>query len=385
MPFTLYGIRDFTVQYWTGTAWQTVPGGMVTGNTLVWRRFTFTQLATTKIRVHITNGLGSHSRLTEVEAYGVPSTNSLPTVSLTSPAQGATFVSPASIALEASASDSDGTIAKVDFYANGTLVGTDTSGPSPYTFSWGGVAAGTYALTAVATDNVGASRTSSPVTVTVGPPAPRVNVALAANGAVATASSAYNASYGASGTINGDRKGQGWGNNGGWNDGTGNAWPDWLEVQFNGAQTIDEIDVFTVQDNYQSPVEPTATMAFTLYGVRNFTVQYWTGSAWQTVPGGAVTANTLIWRQFTFAPVTTTKIRVHITNGLGSYSRLTEVEAYAVASDPAPLARSFGVGATSPIPSAIGDQRLGQPNHAFAVDRGIGEQARQVALGQKPD
>ncbi len=44
--------------------------------------------------------------------------------------------------------------------------------------------------------------------------------------------------------INGDRRGLNWGSGGGWNDGTANGWPDWLEVQFNGPQTIDEIDVF---------------------------------------------------------------------------------------------------------------------------------------------
>ena len=331
MGFTLYGVRDFTVQYFNGTAWQAVPGATVTGNTLVWRRFTFSPLTTTRIRVHITLGQNAHSRLAEVEAYGVPSNNAVPTVALTAPAAGSSFVAPAGIALEASAADSDGTIAKVDFYANGTLVGTDTTGPTPYTFAWTNVPAGTYQLTAVATDDDGASQTSSLVTVTVVPPAARVNVAAAANGGVATASSSYNASFGPSGTINGDRKGQGWGSNGGWNDGTANAWPDWVEVQFSSVQTIDEIDVFTVQNNYQAPIEPTPTMTFSLYGVRDFTVQYWTGTAWQTVPGGTVTGNTLVWRKFVFAPVTTAKIRVHVTSGLSSHSRLTEIEAYASA------------------------------------------------------
>ena len=50
---------------------------------------------------------------------------------------------------------------------------------------------------------------------------------------------------GRGGAINGDRRGQPWGAGGGWNDGTPNTWPDWLEIDFSGAQTIDEIDVFT--------------------------------------------------------------------------------------------------------------------------------------------
>jgi chitinase len=40
---------------------------------------------------------------------------------------------------------------------------------SPYTFSWTGVAAGTYSVTAKAYDNLGATTTSSAVSVTVNP------------------------------------------------------------------------------------------------------------------------------------------------------------------------------------------------------------------------
>ena len=75
-------------------------------------------------------------------------------------------------ASRASASDSDGTIAKVDFYAGTTLLGTATA--APYTLTWSGVGTGTYTLTAVATDNAGATTTSSAVSVTVSdaPPPP---------------------------------------------------------------------------------------------------------------------------------------------------------------------------------------------------------------------
>ncbi len=86
--------------------------------------------------------------------------NAPPSATLTSPASGASFAAPATIPLQADASDSDGTIAKVDFYANGVLVGTDTTGPGPFTFSWLDVSFGSYSLTAVATDDLGASRAS---------------------------------------------------------------------------------------------------------------------------------------------------------------------------------------------------------------------------------
>jgi RHS repeat-associated protein len=91
--------------------------------------------------------------------------NVSPSVTLTSPSSNATFTAPASITLTANASDSDGTIAKVEFYKGATLITTLTA--APYTYNWTNVAAGSYSLTAVATDNVGATRTSAPVAITV--------------------------------------------------------------------------------------------------------------------------------------------------------------------------------------------------------------------------
>ena len=93
-----------------------------------------------------------------------------PSVSVTSPATGATFTAPANITINATASDSDGSVNKVDFYRGGTQIGTDTT--APYSVTWSNVAAGSYVLTAVATDNSGTTTTSSPVNVTVNSTAP---------------------------------------------------------------------------------------------------------------------------------------------------------------------------------------------------------------------
>ncbi|HEY0875333.1 MAG TPA: Ig-like domain-containing protein [Vicinamibacterales bacterium] len=90
--------------------------------------------------------------------------NKPPTVMLTAPADGATYTAPASVTLTASAADSDGTVTSVEFYANGTLVGKDTSAP----FSVAGtLQEGSYAITAVAYDNAGASTVSGTINVTV--------------------------------------------------------------------------------------------------------------------------------------------------------------------------------------------------------------------------
>ena len=96
---------------------------------------------------------------------GGGSSNQAPSVSLTSPTSGATFTEPATISLQATASDPDGTVVQVDFTQGGTLLGSATA--SPYSIAWSNVAAGSYTLTAVATDDQGASTTSSPVTITV--------------------------------------------------------------------------------------------------------------------------------------------------------------------------------------------------------------------------
>jgi len=49
-------------------------------------------------------------------------------------------------------------------------------------------------------------------------------------------------------------------------------------VDFSGSETITEIEVFTAQDNYAAPSEPTETQTFTLYWLMRYEVQYWTGS-----------------------------------------------------------------------------------------------------------
>lgn len=90
-------------------------------------------------------------------------TNQPPTVGITSPANGSSYLESTSIAVAASASDSDGSVTQVQFFANGASIGIDTS--SPYSVNWI-VPAGTNTLTAVATDNAGATTTSTSVSVT---------------------------------------------------------------------------------------------------------------------------------------------------------------------------------------------------------------------------
>ncbi len=87
-----------------------------------------------------------------------------PTTSLTAPAAGTTLTG--TVNVTANASDNIA-VAKVEFYAGTTLIGSDTS--APYALSWNSatVANGTYALTSKAYDAAGNVGTSAAVSVTV--------------------------------------------------------------------------------------------------------------------------------------------------------------------------------------------------------------------------
>ena len=308
---TVLALEDFEIQYWDGAAWQVVPGGTVVGNTLVWAKVVFPAVTTSSIRIWVTKTRAGRSRTTEVEVYTTGSSNDPPTVTLTAPVTGSSYEMPTEVTLSATAGDTDGTVTKVEFFADGSLVATATAPADPFTAVWSSVPAGTYAitatatddgggqttsatatitvttppsnsppsvsltapvtgssyeapaevtlgatatdsdgtiaqveffangslvgsqggtgssysvpwtvgapgpydLTAVATDNLGLSVTSTPVSVTITdpPPAEGVNVALAANGGTATASSTYSPSYAPSAANNGDRSGAVWG------------------------------------------------------------------------------------------------------------------------------------------------------------------------------
>ncbi|WP_081659309.1 Ig-like domain-containing protein [Pedobacter glucosidilyticus] len=93
------------------------------------------------------------------------SSNVAPTVSITSPSNGTTFTQGATINLQANASDSDGNITKVEFFNGVTKLGEDLS--TPYTYSWANVTSGNYTITAKATDNSGATTTSSAINIIV--------------------------------------------------------------------------------------------------------------------------------------------------------------------------------------------------------------------------
>jgi hypothetical protein len=109
------------------------------------------------------------------EKYGfaaalVSVSNNVPAVAVTGPI-GQVLQAPGTFTLSAEASDADGTVQSVQFFVDGVSVGTDSTAPysTNFTLRYGG----TVTLTAVATDNLGARRTSTPVQIRVqGPGVP---------------------------------------------------------------------------------------------------------------------------------------------------------------------------------------------------------------------
>jgi hypothetical protein len=107
--------------------------------------------------------IGFFDNLTVDGEFGAA--NLRPVVAITTPMPGAVFNAPANVSIQAQATDSDGTVTRVDFYEGTTLLGSVTS--EPFSLAWTDVPIGSYELTAVAFDNRGASRTSTPVPITV--------------------------------------------------------------------------------------------------------------------------------------------------------------------------------------------------------------------------
>lgn len=93
-------------------------------------------------------------------------------VSVTSPASGTEFTTPASVTINATALDANEAITKVEFFAGTTKIGEDIE--SPYSFVWNNAPIGTHLLTAKSINVSGNVAASSAVTITVkSPPAPQ--------------------------------------------------------------------------------------------------------------------------------------------------------------------------------------------------------------------
>jgi hypothetical protein len=251
------------------------------------------------------------------------------TVSVIKSGGGTVTSSPAGIAC--------GSTCSASFPAGSGVTLTETPAAG-YAFSgWSGFCSGTAATCGLSLNgsvSVGATFVASTPPSSGGSTGATGDVAAASAGAVASASSTLSSRYPVSALIDGDRTGAGFGAGGIWEDANAYTFPDWVQVQFAAPQTIDRVVVYSMQDAYSRPVEPTDTMTFRSYGVTDFSVQAWNGAAWTTL--ATVAGNNLVKRTVTFAPTTTDRIRVVIANALNGYSRIAEIEAWSAGSTVAP-------------------------------------------------
>jgi len=127
-----------------------------------------------------TDNLGLSTTSTVVNVT-VSAANVPPSVSITNPVNNAVFAAPANVTIAATATVSSGSVTNVEFFGNGAPLGSDQS--APFSITTGNLAAGPYALTAVATA-AGISATSSVVNITVVSPSPTVSITNPVNNAV---------------------------------------------------------------------------------------------------------------------------------------------------------------------------------------------------------
>jgi hypothetical protein len=131
----------------------------------------------------ITGGVIS-DRLTLTGGSVLQLFNQGPTAVITTPIGGTVLTAPvAMLAFRAAATDADGYVNKVVFAADRTTLGQSAA---PYALDWQNVAVGTYHLTAIATDNAGASTSSLPITLVVNAP-PTVALTAPMNRAIIAA------------------------------------------------------------------------------------------------------------------------------------------------------------------------------------------------------
>ena len=225
------------------------------------------------------------------------------------------FTAPATTTVTASASDPDGTVTKVDFYANG--VADRHRHDEPLQRQLGGRRGGTYNLTAVATDDRMFTTTSAHRrSVTVGAAPSRHGAGERRAGVKRRAASPRRpptaAAYAACFAIDGESRSDRLGKRRGLTKRPARSRTGFGSIS-PAPKPSTKSTCSAVQGN--GSVDPTARrMTSTRTRSRDFQVQYWTGSAVVRRSGRQRSPATIaVWRQFTFAPLTTTAIRVLIT------------------------------------------------------------------------
>ena len=107
-----------------------------------------------RIRWRLLVGHGADANVTlQAATLTATGANNPPVVMLTNPVNFVSFPAPATIQLGANASDSDGSVTKVEFFNGSEKIGEAST--NPFNFTWNNVAKGLYVVHAVGTDDGG--------------------------------------------------------------------------------------------------------------------------------------------------------------------------------------------------------------------------------------
>ncbi|QTN28811.1 M6 family metalloprotease domain-containing protein [Rhodoferax sp. AJA081-3] len=324
LTFLKTGNTGYTVQTWDGTGW--ITRATLSANNLVKSTLMFPAITTDRIRVNVTGSANGYSSITEIEAWTLVGTPP------TAPAIG-TVVAGNFSATVAFTPGALGSGALIGYTADcGGNTATGTSSPIVVAGLNNGTA---YTCKVMTTSSISVSpwSTSSAAVTPIG----SINVALASQGGIASASSTFGTSVAAN--LNDNERTGGVALSKVWQDNTSYAFPDWVQITFNGTKTIDRVVVFSIQDDNSNPIDPSNSLKFLKYGITGFTVQIWNGSSWVTQ--ATVTENNLVKRTVLFPAVATDRIRVNLTGSKTYNSYLTEVQAWATMGTP-PAAPSIG-------------------------------------------
>jgi endoglucanase len=234
------------------------------------------------------------------EYHTPPQPNVPPVVSVTSPSSGSSFDQGETITITANASDSDGSIERVEFLISGTKISEDTT--APYSVSWTIPLAGDYTISARAIDNRNGSTTSSEITISAISNIPDPTTPNLALNKTASASSFENDGFPASNGVDGDY---------------GSRWasefsdPQWFQVDLGASYVINRAIL-----NWEAA-------AGKVYDIQVSS----TGSTWETV--ASITGGNGGEDDIVFSDVSARYVRMYGTGRITEYGySLFEFEVY---------------------------------------------------------
>ena len=144
------------------------------------------------VEIHQDSGTSSDISF-DLELLGIPKIirNLSPSINLASPTNSQSLIAPGELTISASASDADGSVARVDFYADSVKLGSVTN--TPFSFTWTNPPVGRHEIYAVAVDDQGAATASTVITVYIFDESvsPLVQITTPTNGTVISGLSSY--------------------------------------------------------------------------------------------------------------------------------------------------------------------------------------------------